>query len=274
MSNTGNPFPGLRVEWRAVTPKYASRLLKQNTRNRRLRTTAVARYAIDMLGGHWGFSDSAIIIADDGSIINGQHRLHAVVSSRCEIWSVIVRNLPVTAIRDFDQNLRRSIPDAINLAQDNGWKVTNRSVGVAKFLMGKAQTGSYTHHTVHAYMERHKDAIQFAEEAFGSHGVRGVTRAPVLAAVARAAECGEDRDRMREFAAVLVSGESNGKKDSAAIKLRNWLVNAETQDAGKKPSRGAQFRKTESALAAFLKGERLTRLYEASKELWPLADDE
>ena len=275
MSNTKNPYPGIRLEWRCITPAYAAKLLKGNTGNRRLRTSWVAQYAIDIAAGDWGFSESAIVIADDGTITNGQHRLQAVVSSRHEIWSIIVRNVPRSAIGDFDQGRGRSIVDAINLANpDSKWKATTRIVGCARWMMFGDVPRSNTHHTVYAYIERHLDAILFANTVFRSAGVRGITKAPVLASVARAFENGEDSDRLTAFADVLLTGESNGAKDSAAIKLRNWLIGSETKDVKDRPTRTSQYSKAQRALAAFLAGERINRLYEAPAELWPLDSDE
>ena len=60
-----------------MTPALARRYLKGNTSNRKPRNHHVERYANDMRAGLWAFAAEPIKIADDGTLLDGQHRLMA-----------------------------------------------------------------------------------------------------------------------------------------------------------------------------------------------------
>lgn len=64
-----------------ITPGLANVLLQKNDCNRPLNTDAVAQYARDMINGRWAYNMETIIIAKDGSLNNGQHRLHAIIAA-------------------------------------------------------------------------------------------------------------------------------------------------------------------------------------------------
>jgi hypothetical protein len=70
------------VEIRKVTPKDALELLELNIEtNRKLSKRDVDRYARDMVAGQWIFAGNTIVFNKHGNLINGQHRLTAVVES-------------------------------------------------------------------------------------------------------------------------------------------------------------------------------------------------
>ena len=72
-----------RTEWVMVTPDVAKRLLGINYEEQRnVQPSRVEVYARDMAEGHWNSqSQSPIRISSDGQVIDGQHRLLAVIKS-------------------------------------------------------------------------------------------------------------------------------------------------------------------------------------------------
>lgn len=91
-----------------ITPQVAKDLLLNNKANRRIEPKVVAKYARDMAEGLWGFDASAIIIASDGSLLNGQHRLSAVVESGATVVFTIARGVDVREGVNFDRHRARS----------------------------------------------------------------------------------------------------------------------------------------------------------------------
>jgi len=76
----------MRMEWRLITPEVATSLLKNNAGNRNLRSTVVEHYADQMKRGEWKPTHQAIAIGADENIIDGQHRLSAIVKSGLPQW--------------------------------------------------------------------------------------------------------------------------------------------------------------------------------------------
>jgi hypothetical protein len=65
-----------------VTPDFAAEVLaSMNTRNRRVKPSVVEKYAKMMRNGSWTFSPETVSISKSGTLLNGQHRLLAVIES-------------------------------------------------------------------------------------------------------------------------------------------------------------------------------------------------
>lgn len=275
MSKNGkaNPFPGLRVRWMLVGVNLAAEWLKHNTRNRPMLARYWEKYARDMLADRWGFCEAMIIFADDGSLMNGQHRLEGIVHSGKPQWFVVATGIPKGMIFNMDQGGGRSFRHNWNLAHEDN--IQNRTAAAAMFVWSTPFATSKafaTHHDKARIVDKHREALAWVDEKLGTSGIRGITVAPVAGVILRA-YYSANRERLGEFVRVLVTGESNGPKDSAGVKLRNWLIAraAKTIAKGNRGLTDALYKKTEFALAAFLKGERVTTLRDASKELFEVA---
>ncbi len=61
-----------------MTPQEAARLLACNGHNRNVSEVLVERYARDMRCGAWKQNGEPILVARDGTLLDGQHRLLAI----------------------------------------------------------------------------------------------------------------------------------------------------------------------------------------------------
>lgn len=106
-----NVTPEARVV--TVTPAIASAYLACNTRNRKVsgRNYAVVHRAI--MRGEWKLNGEAIKIARDGTVLDGQHRLHAVVESGVPIQTFVIENLEPETQDTMDTGKSRSITDVL-----------------------------------------------------------------------------------------------------------------------------------------------------------------
>jgi hypothetical protein len=104
-----------QVEIVAVTPELAAKWLKQNTHNRALRKRAISDYARDMAAGQWRLNGEAIKFATDGTLLDGQHRLHAVVEAAVAIPFMVVTGLAGETQETMDAGRKRTAADAFSL---------------------------------------------------------------------------------------------------------------------------------------------------------------
>ncbi|MEU9323256.1 hypothetical protein AB0D91_05490 [Streptomyces canus] len=104
-----------QVEIMAVTPELAAKWLKQNTHNRNLRKRAISDYARDMAAGQWRLNGEAIKFATDGTLLDGQHRLHAVIEADVAIPLMVVTGLAGETQETMDAGRKRSAADAFSL---------------------------------------------------------------------------------------------------------------------------------------------------------------
>ena len=72
-----------------VSPEFARDVLERSFAsgftNRPLSKKTVKKYAEAMKKGGWVLNNDAICIDDSGALINGQHRLEAVIVSGCTV---------------------------------------------------------------------------------------------------------------------------------------------------------------------------------------------
>ncbi len=96
-----------------ITPEMAERLLAANRRNRNLRKAWVEKLADMMSNREWAFTGETIKLTEDGTLLDGQHRLAAVVASGVAIQAVVVRGLPIEAQDTVDVGRGRRLADVL-----------------------------------------------------------------------------------------------------------------------------------------------------------------
>jgi hypothetical protein len=98
-----------------VTPDLANDLLRLNTQNRPVKSVVLNRYISDMKAGKFVFSGDAIKISKEGVLLDGQHRLLAVVSSGISIQTHIQSGLDPAVFTVLDTGSPRTISDIMAL---------------------------------------------------------------------------------------------------------------------------------------------------------------
>ena len=271
-----NPFTGISAAWTYVSVKHATELVGAIEHNRKVSPALIARYARDMLSGSWGLSESAIVIDESGNVINGQHRLGAVMLSRRGCWFVVVHGVPRGTIIDMDQGKKRTLPEALTLSGEFDGSIDNNIAAWSKFIMvyGTGQNGVSvvpTHHEVARFIMDNYTPLTRVRKLMTNTG-RGVTTAPVFAVIVQAWIKGESKTRISQFVHTMLTGESQGKQDSAAVRLRNWLLTSEMNYGG--TGRVEVYEKTRRALRAFLESRPLSKLFPLKEDPWEVRNKE
>lgn len=106
---------GLICDVQTITPDDAARWLKSNTHNRRIRQAHVAFLAREIRAGQWKLNGQAIVISDDESILDGQHRLLAVIEAGVPIKTLVIYGITFEAFKTIDTGAVRTGADAIAL---------------------------------------------------------------------------------------------------------------------------------------------------------------
>ena len=94
-----------------ITPEMANELLVTNINNRELRQSTLDRYAAQIQDGLWELNGDSICISRDNKLLDGQHRLHAVVRANLPITSVVVRGLDPATFHTKDLGRPRTPAD-------------------------------------------------------------------------------------------------------------------------------------------------------------------
>lgn len=106
----------MKVYVQRIGPDAAETLLQYNTRNRKLRDAHATKLAVDMSAGQWR-DGSTLLFAGTGDgrvLLDGQHRLQAVVEAKAEIDFIVVEGLSPDDQQAVDTGLRRSLADVLH----------------------------------------------------------------------------------------------------------------------------------------------------------------
>jgi hypothetical protein len=93
-----------------ITPEIAAKWLERNHKdNRPLNWRRIEAMANDMRSGNWKLTHQAIAFDGEGTLLDGQHRLNAVVQAGVPVKMLIVRNDAGEFHDPIDRGASRSI---------------------------------------------------------------------------------------------------------------------------------------------------------------------
>lgn len=98
----------IQMKIRRVTPELAAEWLEKNTRNRPVRRPYVRELVRELEEGRWKVTHQGVAFSAKGDLLDGQHRLHAIVESGVTAEMPVATNVPEEAWDGIDQHLKRT----------------------------------------------------------------------------------------------------------------------------------------------------------------------
>jgi hypothetical protein len=268
--------PSIRTRWELITPQIAATYMERNfDRNRSLRKGWIATLKQVMAAGEFRPTHQGIAFDEQGHLIDGQHRLQAVIESGISVWLLVARDVPRDAVLTIDLHARRNPADQIRIV-DESCSPNNTDVAIARVMRSGAREyprgggNDYLFSTerIHQFLLAHWDAVRFSQHHTGG-GQKRIRGAPIRAAIARAYYHLE-RERLEQFMLVLGTYLAESPRDHAAVTFRKYLdepANSWLTKGGGGESRGKLYGVTVAAIQAFFKGQM-------GRGLKPIAADE
>lgn len=140
-----------------ITPRIAEVYLSGNTANRPINAKRVNEYARAMRAGQWRTTNQGIGISRTGVLVDGQHRLHAVIESGVCVKMAVTTGLDEDVFDVIDTGRTRSDGDVLSIV---GLKDYNLVAAAAKFILHyRAGTPRPWPRSVHS----RKEIREFAE---------------------------------------------------------------------------------------------------------------
>lgn len=207
-----------------VTPDIAFEWLTKNYKeNRRVRPAQVKYLADEMRSGRWQDDHpEAILFDEDGEMIEGQHRCHAVVESEKTVRMRVETGVRKSLYPYLDSGLVRTLEDRIHL---DGSGAKNKVMVMLitwlhRHAIGKkSDTRRVSPEVAYELFKKHKESITWAANAH--RAIRGVGRMSVLAACMEFYEI--DKDKAALFAKTLYSVDGQGDVGQART-LRDAIL--------------------------------------------------
>lgn len=153
--------PTVSIE--TITPAVASKMLLQNTHNRPLSRATVRLYSEAMQRGEWD-GHSQIVFSENGELLDGQHRLAAVVDSGVTITAVVLRGAPTGAQETIDTGKKRSFANVLTLrGEQNATSVAASTRFVQRAMQGDLRNNKpATNKQLLAVLDEHPGIRDFA----------------------------------------------------------------------------------------------------------------
>lgn len=98
-----------------ISPALAQRMLDLNTKNRTLSPRQAAKNARAMQRGEWEENGETIKFSTDGQLIDGQHRLTAIIATGMTITLDVCFGLKPRAQRTLDTGRKRTVADQLSI---------------------------------------------------------------------------------------------------------------------------------------------------------------
>lgn len=96
-----------------VTPQLAASWLLLNVSNRKLRTNYIRQYIQDILTGNWAMIGCPIKFSAEGQLMDGQHRLTAIVRANKCVKMVVMVGVNPNAFTHIDSGASRTVSDSL-----------------------------------------------------------------------------------------------------------------------------------------------------------------
>ena len=176
-----------------ITPEIATEIIeKHNPRNRNISETTVDAYATDMKNKRWTLTHQGLAFDENGDLIDGQHRLWAIIISGCSIEFNVTRGIPVKQNRggieinsmdNIDNGRLRSTGTQLGLS--HGVKNSACVAGVCRQIAGIIiepngnPRGRFAVGSALVVYAHYGDDIQAAFAAVDSHKRRAFILGPI-----------------------------------------------------------------------------------------------
>jgi hypothetical protein len=115
-----------------ITPEMAVAFLNKSKLNRRLSDRNVESLYLQMKGGNWMLTGDPIKFCTDGSLLDGQHRLKAIIKYGSPVDLFVAEGLPAEVFQVLDTGKSRSAADVLSAS---GMKYSHNIAAIARAII-------------------------------------------------------------------------------------------------------------------------------------------
>lgn len=267
-----------------ITPELAKIMLENNTSNRSVRTALVNKLSNYMTEGTWKLNGEPIVIREDGTIANGQHRLLAIIKSGVSVKCVVIWGIATEDSYTYDSGAARRVADSAKIMQLTGYlnsdkMYTNPVVIDSARLLIALRSAKKTYgenvepwhmdnctrfipiETIISYITDNKDAFGFIYEWSSKARMSGLRKRCIWAAIAAAYLSNYDIQLLSEFCKQFTSGASVNKE---IIYMRDYVTSIKSSSNNR--LNFDIYMKMQKILNDFENGKNITRIRANGKE--------
>ena len=248
-----------------ITPAMATKILEEakEVQNRNVSDGHVEWLASQMKSGKWALNGEAIIFDEEGQLIDGQHRLWAIVNSGVTIETLVTRGVERKGFATIDTGSARTSGNVLAIYGEKSGNVLSAALGwLHRYENGKMlwalKPSGFAAATAIALLKKHpgvRDSVEWAVGLRGNPVFRKVSGS--ILAFLRYVFAAHKPQKAAEFFDLLGDVVPDQAGTPTRV-LRDWYL---TKDKGRAAATTLELMAvTVKAWNAFLNGERPQKL--------------
>lgn len=262
-----------------IGPDEAREYLSSNIENnRKVANTHVLNLALAMQKGQWELNGQGIVISSTGKLIDGQHRMMAVIKSGCHCDFLVIRGVDEDCFKTLGGNKARGPADTLSTYGVSNCNVVAASIRIYLVYCGALLRNDGKGGSMNTYiLPTHTDVVneyQSSPEIYGiatkiGQNLKKVTTPTVASSafVVIVKKGGHPIDKVAEFWKKVENAEMMKGKDPRLV-LRDRLFRAKTDKNYKLTSSTAMCLAIK-AWNAFILGKEISILKYVDREPVP-----
>jgi hypothetical protein len=177
-----------------ITPEVATKYVEANTNNRPLVQSTIDALVRAIKQGEWLCTHQGIAFSPEGRLLDGQHRLWAIIEAGVACELMVARNVPEETFAYLDVGRKRTLSDRLNI---------ERRLAEALSVVARLVFNSFTAEQARIVWEVCAPAHEYVTEG-KTTSKRGVTNAPIRVGALARILSGTDKDWVRNGYRALV----------------------------------------------------------------------
>lgn len=213
-----------------IDKDLAESILSRNTNNRGISKTHLAFLKSELINDNWKFNGQTIVIGKSGRLLDGQHRLTAVVETGISMETLIIKNVDEGSFTTIDTGKQRGGSDVLSIhgAQHGAHmasairKIVSQFTGRSKCLNQVRYKISNTEYLKH--YEVYGDELQGLFDmthAWVLSGSRILSESDAMAFIVLMRE---ESDLVYDFIEEIITGRTINPSSNAAQRCRKKLI--------------------------------------------------
>ena len=198
-----------------ITPELAAAYLESNHMNRPLRPGVVENLVREIKAGRWRLTHQGIAFTADGRLLDGQHRLSAVVASGVAVPMMVTFGAEIDTFGVIDQSTPRSAADVLSQRRPDAVNLSAIAGAARSMMCGIGKPVNLARDEVARFADEHYRLIsRFVGVLLTKPGQRYLSPSPVVAAFCNAVRVGGyDENAVLSLAERYVTATFHGDGD-------------------------------------------------------------
>ena len=222
----------MKIETKFISPKMAEEMLGASAPNRGVMHSRVLTLANEMRQGKWQLNGETVVVADSGRLIDGQHRLFAIIEYGSPIQMIIVTGVAESSFETIDTGRTRTAGDILGMA---GYANGNISAAAAAMIWRLFHNASHRDvcvpFMVLEVVKRFPAIDKWAPfVANMGHKTRSISGGPFLTAITYLEDVAKKPLAAERFFNGMTKG-ADLKEGDPILTLRNRLLNMRASGA-------------------------------------------